>query len=297
MRHYALRVGASCILMAASLLAMTGLAQAQEGAKLCVPDAPGRPIVTPNSHGECANHGVVRYKLMDLGKEGPAGPQGKEGPAGPAGPEGRNALSAEELETLREILPCTKFVASGIDGKPTIQFSGCNVQIVNGEGKTASTNGEGNLVIGYDESPGEQTGSHNLILGEGQRFTSYGGIDAGQRDTISAPFASVTGGDGNTASSAYASVTGGNANTASGERSWVGGGVLNAAAGGYASVGGGFVNTASGEFASVSGGSQNAASGFISWIGGGFVNKAKGRYSSIFGGHREEATGEFEAKP
>ena len=26
-----------------------------------------------------------------------------------------------------------------------------NVQVVNGEGKTASVNGEGNLVIGYDE--------------------------------------------------------------------------------------------------------------------------------------------------
>ena len=58
-----------------------------------------------------------------------------------------------------------KYEATGIDGKPTIKISGANVQIVNGEGTTATTNGENNLVIGYDEEPGDQGGSHNLILG------------------------------------------------------------------------------------------------------------------------------------
>ena len=63
-------------------------------------------------------------------------------------------------------------MASGIDGKPTVQGSAANVQLVNGEGKTASANGEGNLVIGYDENGGghAQTGSHDLILGEEQTF-------------------------------------------------------------------------------------------------------------------------------
>src|SRR5580658_5126953 len=44
------------------------------------------------------------------------------------------------------------YVASGIDGKPTVQFSGVNVQVVNGEGKTNLVNGEGNLMVGYDEN-------------------------------------------------------------------------------------------------------------------------------------------------
>ena len=46
-----------------------------------------------------------------------------------------------------------------------------NVQVVNGEGKSETTNGEGNLVIGYDEDKGghPQDGSHNLVLGEERR--------------------------------------------------------------------------------------------------------------------------------
>ena len=90
-------------------------------------------------------------------------------------------LSDEEAATLKGILPCIKSVSEGIDKKPTVQFHGCNVQIVNGEGKTNSTNGAGNLVIGYDENPDArpQTGSHDLILGQNQEFTSFGGIVAG----------------------------------------------------------------------------------------------------------------------
>src|SRR5947209_11501210 len=46
------------------------------------------------------------------------------------------------------------YVSSGVGGKPTVQFAAVNVQIVNGTGSTASSNGDGNLVLGYDESPG-----------------------------------------------------------------------------------------------------------------------------------------------
>ena len=48
------------------------------------------------------------------------------------------ALPREETEqhTLLSILSHVKYVESGVGGKPTIQFSGVNVQIVNGEGKT-----------------------------------------------------------------------------------------------------------------------------------------------------------------
>ena len=37
----------------------------------------------------------------------------------------------------------------------------------------------GNLIIGYNESPGTQTGSRNLVIGQGQSFTSYGGSSPG----------------------------------------------------------------------------------------------------------------------
>ena len=92
------------------------------------------------------------------------------------------------------------YVSSGVGSKPTVQLSAVNLQIINGEGKTATINGEGNLVIGYDESPGTQTGSHNLMLGGEQTYTSYGGILDGFKNTISGPFASVIGGEANTAS-------------------------------------------------------------------------------------------------
>jgi hypothetical protein len=54
-----------------------------------------------------------------------------------------------------------------------------NVQIVNGQGTTASANGLGNLIIGYDEGTQKRTGSHNLVLGEQQSFTSYAGLIGG----------------------------------------------------------------------------------------------------------------------
>src|SRR2546427_4427760 len=45
------------------------------------------------------------------------------------------------------------FVSSGVGGKPTVRFSGVNVQIVSGSGSTSgAVNGEGNLIIGYAEN-------------------------------------------------------------------------------------------------------------------------------------------------
>jgi hypothetical protein len=167
---------------------------------------------------------------------------------------------AAEQEKLLSILPHIKYLAEGVGGKPTIQFSGVNVQILNGEGKTATTNGAGNLVIGYDEAFSKaQTGSHDLILGEEQQFTSYAGIIAGWRNTVEAPFASITAGESNFAKGNYSAVSGGELNTASGEASWVGAGAKNTASGTKASVSGGYKNTASGSRASIFGGKELTA--------------------------------------
>ena len=97
----------------------------------------------------------------------------------------------------------------------TLQFSGLNLQIVSGSGSTnGAVNGLGNLIIGYNENPGTQTGSHNLVLGSGQSFTSYGGIVGGQNNALSGPFADVFG-DHNSATANSASVSGGEFNLAS----------------------------------------------------------------------------------
>jgi hypothetical protein len=181
-----LRLGLSvaCLIMA-GCLAVAGPAAAL---KICVPKAQNASMVTPEN-GKC-KHG---YGLMSLGAQGNTGPQGKSGAEGKpgaggtpgaTGPEGKaggtgsgseSGLSSSEVETLKAILPFIKFVSSGVGGKPTVQFSGVNVQVVNGLGKTETTNGAGNLVVGYDETANkqEQTGSHDLILGSEQTFTSY----------------------------------------------------------------------------------------------------------------------------
>jgi hypothetical protein len=94
------------------------------------------------------------------------------------------------------------------------------VQVVSGAGKTnAAVNGLGNLVIGYDENEGKhaQTGSHDLVLGEEQTFTSFGGIVAGRFSTVSGEFASVLGGFKNTAEGKLSSVLGKKEQTAKGE--------------------------------------------------------------------------------
>jgi hypothetical protein len=240
-----------------------------------------------------------------------------------------SSLSEPEQQELKALLKYTKVLPSGVGGKPTVQVSGANVQIVNGESKTATSNGAGNLVIGYDENAGAhaQTGSHDLILGEEQTYTSYAGILAGKKNTISAPFASVTGGlfntasgeaasvssgEGNTASAVVSSVSGGGLNKAtfkeasvsggfaseaSGENASVSGGVNNKATAIFASVSGGDFNTATGGEGSISGGDTNTASGTFSWVGGGASNNAKANVSSIFGGKGFTTSVEYEAIP
>ncbi len=121
----------------------------------------------------------------------------------------------------------------GVGGEPTIVFSGVNVQIVNGKGKTESANGRGNLVLGYDEDPGEQTGSHDLAIGTALKFTRWGGIVSGY---------------GNSITGAFSSVTGGAANSAEGEGSTVSGGYKNTTEAAHASIFGGKELTAKNEY-------------------------------------------------
>jgi hypothetical protein len=290
------------VVLIAAFVMTGGSASAGSTVRLCVPKAEERQVLTPK-HGKCKRG----YKLTSLGVEGPEGkagktgaegrpgPEGKPGPDGKTGPEGKagtTGFTSGELETLKGILPCIRSVKEGIGGKPTVQFSGCNVQIVNGDGHTESTNGEGNLVVGYDENVGkhEQTGSHNLILGEEQTFTSFGGLLAGDENRVTGAFASVSGGELNTASGERSSVSGGETNTASGERSSVSGGETNTASGEASSVSGGVNNTASGIVSSVSGGLSNTASGYRASVSGGGNNTASGERTSVSGGYENQAT-------
>jgi len=202
------------------------------------------------------------------------------------------AVPSEEAaqQKLLAILPYVKYEAEGVGKKPTIQVSGANLQLVNGAGKTETVNGTGNLVVGYDEAPGAQTGSHNLVLGSAQEFTSFGSLIAGAGNVDTGPFSDVLG-HTNLASERYASVTGGTGNKAIAESSSIGGGSHNEAAGANATVTGGFKGGAVGETSSVTGGSENKAFGFASWASGGFLNSASEDLSSVSGGEANLAFG------
>lgn len=205
-----------------------------------------------------------------------------------------------ELATLKNILPYISYQVKGVGGKPTIQVKSVNVQIVSGSGSTSGTiNGEGNLVVGYDEGIRSQTGSNNLILGFNQSFTSYGGLLTGSGNTLSGPDASITGGSANTASGRSSSISGGRENTASGEVSSVSGGVLNTAKSTGASVSGGSENIAENNNASISGGADNRAEAGGSSISGGFGNitKQPGNWASILGGAEQSVSTEYGLYP
>jgi hypothetical protein len=250
---------AACLAMSLLLL-IAGGAFAAAAVKVCVPEKEGKSIVTPIK-GACKK-GFRLAKLGTEGKEGKQGAQGMLGPEGKQGAEGKvgaegkegkqgaegkaglSGLSGEEQTTLEAILPDIKYVpAGGVPAKPpTIQFSGVNVQVINGEGKTATANGAGNVIIGYDELSvsrvTEQTGSHNLVLGTGQSYSSWGAILGGEENTSSGPYGDVFG-DLNSVSGVATSVTGGEQNRASETASLVSGGFKNKAAFGFSSMLGG----------------------------------------------------------
>lgn len=138
-----------------------------------------------------------------------------------------------------------------LNGYPSALFAGVNVQIVNGSGYTDDPiTGTGNLIVGYNElrvgDPGDvlvdnRTGSHNIVVGIGQNYTSFGGLVAGRYNSIRGEFSSVTGGYFNTASGRTSSISGGEYNNANGPGT---------------SIAGGNGNTANNELSTISGGTQ-----------------------------------------
>ncbi len=238
-------------------------------------------------------------------------------------------LTAEELgieiEQLKvQVEQLTALLANVTREGNDITFSGVNVQITNGLGGTQTTNGLGNLIVGYNEIRGEvpdvRSGSHNIVVGAAQNYASYGGLVAGYYNTIAGPYASVSGGRsnqafgdfsfvggggssnpefGNWAVANYSAILGGTVNTTGdsslvdnniGIYSTVSGGSYNNSTGDSASVSGGFANRASGKNASASGGGHNEASGDYSFVGGGgassstYGNMAFANYAAVLGG-------------
>merc|ERR1711957_698119 len=211
----------------------------------------------------------------------------------------------------REQMPFLDCINTDDSDADNIYFDGCNVHVRSGEGSTrATTNGKGNLIIGYNEPrdslmevpesaeglatkvEASRFGSHNLIIGDLHEYTSYGGIVTGVKNRISNAFSAVVGGYKNAASGKFSTVTGGSLNEATGYGSFISGGYFNTASGELASISGGEYNTATGISSSISGGWGNTATGYSSSISGGSGNTASGKYSLVLGGKSNVAQGE-----
>ena len=207
-------------------------------------------------------------------------------------------LTDEQARILKHM--SIQLVPDGLGGlNQTLVISGVNVQVVNGLGSTATTNGVGNLIVGYDElgTPADKTGSHNFVGGTQNRYASYGGLVLGFDNWIDGPYATVSGGQGNLARGDSAAVSGGAVGVAAGRCATVGGGKANEAFGDWSSVSGGWVCTARGELASVSGGLFNFADGDRSSICGGEYNEADGTSSTVSGGCEQLASSVCEHVP
>jgi len=125
---------------------------------------------------------------------------------------------------------------NGVSG-PHLIFTGVNVHIRSGSGATddsGNPTGLGNLILGYNEpdpaNPPQRNGSHNVVAGTMNSFSSFGGAVFGFRNRLSGQYATILGGDSSVASGVASSVLGGAQGTASGLYATVLGGSGGAAA-------------------------------------------------------------------
>ncbi len=199
-----------------------------------------------------------------------------------------------DLENKLQYVTIVEGEINGMAG-PHVIITGANVHIWSGSGATDGTvNGLGNLIVGYNETRGggldDRTGSHNIVAGSENNYSSYGGLVVGYKNSIYGAYASVSGGRENGAIGDNSSVSGGRSNAALWYDASVSGGYGNKASNSYATVSGGYHNEASAFAASVSGGRRNLASGDFSFVGGGGGenaadgNEAFASYSAILGG-------------
>jgi hypothetical protein len=111
-----------------------------------------------------------------------------------------------------------------------LRITGVNLRLLNGLGATDTTNGLGNLIVGYNEprdgGDNRQTGSHNVVVGKQHQFSSVGGLVVGLQNEIRGAYSAVSGGHGNTAGGWASSVSGGHNRTAEGDLDWVAGSLV-----------------------------------------------------------------------
>jgi hypothetical protein len=175
-----------------------------------------------------------------------------------------------------------------IQGQSSVVFEGVNLHVRNGNGSTESTNGTGNLIVGYDEEQNfssDKSGSHNIVYGSENNYTSYGGLIGGKNNEITAAYAATLTGIGGQANNQYSAIVGGYYADAKADYATVVGGEYNDATGKYSVAVGGAWNYAKSNSSTVLGGSDNEAkTSTHATVCGGYYNNATGKYSTVGGG-------------
>jgi len=119
----------------------------------------------------------------------------------------------EVQDTMNDQAPLWRYLEVD-SNSDSIRFVGANVFVQSGSGYTDGTpSGVGNLIIGYNEGDQDQSGSHNLVLGAYNGFSSYGGLVAGYDNHIGGQYATVLGGENNAALADLSTIAGGDDQT------------------------------------------------------------------------------------
>ncbi|MFC1740060.1 hypothetical protein ACFL0N_01100 [Pseudomonadota bacterium] len=175
-------------------------------------------------------------------------------------------------------------------GVDTFRFEGMNVQVVSGSGNTYVGDGNGNLIIGYNELRPEtweecqtgdcdfRTGAHNLVIGRGNNYSSYGGFVAGAFNAVTAQHATVAGGMHNDAAGPHSAILSGHGGTTLGN---------------YAGIVSGNQNTVHAANGAIVGGGYNDVYGSSSVITGGWSNETHGGGSTLSGGYWRTSDGDY----
>lgn len=122
---------------------------------------------------------------------------------------GGGGSGSTSLTSLAKYVTVDPNPINGVKG-PHVIFTGVNLHIRSGSGTTddgISTGGTpaglGNLIVGYNEGPttsgAGRTGSHNIVGGVQNAFTSAGGFVFGRSNWIAGLYATASGGSNNKA--------------------------------------------------------------------------------------------------
>lgn len=111
-------------------------------------------------------------------------------------------LGKKDIPVLVDHLSSSILMSDGllswniIDGVPSLVLDGANLLVRNGLGGTATTNGAGNVIVGYNEQRDvavDRAGSHSVIVGSGHSYSGYANLVHGHNNTASGDRIAIVG--------------------------------------------------------------------------------------------------------